>query len=50
MRVTSYRVQVRGFSLDGARTLPLWWEGKMDEGKFIDRIVGSLVSFTYRYF
>lgn len=26
------------------------WEGKVDAGKFIGRIVGSLVSFTYSYF
>lgn len=36
--------------MDGARTPPLWWEGKVDAGKFIGRIVGSLASSTYRYF
>lgn len=44
------RVQEKEISLDGARTSPFWWEGKVDAGKFIGRIVGSLVSFTYSYF
>lgn len=45
----SSRVHGKEFSVDGART-PLWWEGKVDTGKFIGRTVGSLASSTYSYF
>lgn len=45
--LTSYRVRVKGLFWMG-QGLPiaflLWWEGKMDGGKFIGRIVGRVFS------
>ena len=42
--LTSYNVQVKGLFWIGQGlpiSFPLWWEGKMDVGKFTGRIVGS---------